>query len=156
MQKKAAQGGPTIKQVLISLRDPNGIAVRPSGFDCVRPCHSERSVAKSNCEATPSKAKVESRADSAQDDTQGATPSEKITKGVWTVSLLSLTENWQAQNFGRELVFSADLCYNQISKKAFLREEGGTRQGFPEANEKSFGGSLRSVTEGACVTLYLC
>ena len=32
---------------------------------------------------------------------------------------------------------------------AFLREEGGTRQGFPEANEMSFGGSLRSVTEGA-------
>ena len=39
--------------------------------------------------------------------------------------------------------------------KAFLREEGGTRQGFPEANEMSFGGSLRSVTEGACVTLNL-
>ena len=36
---------------------------------------------------------------------------------------------------------------------AFLREEGGTRQGFPEANEMSFGGSLRSVTEGARVTL---
>ena len=36
--------------------------------------------------------------------------------------------------------------------KAFLREEGGTRQGFPKANEKSFGGSLRSVTEGACAT----
>ena len=39
--------------------------------------------------------------------------------------------------------------------KAFLREEGGTRQGFPEANEMSFGGSLRSVTEGACVNLDL-
>ena len=37
--------------------------------------------------------------------------------------------------------------------KAFLREEGGTRQGFPEANEMSFGGSLRSVTEGARVTV---
>ena len=36
---------------------------------------------------------------------------------------------------------------------AFLREEGGTRQGFPESNEMSFGGSLRSVTEGARVTL---
>ena len=68
---EAPQGVSSIKQVLISLRDPNGIAVRPSGFDCVRPCHSERSVAKSNCEAAPSKAKVESRADSAQDDTQG-------------------------------------------------------------------------------------
>ena len=62
---------PSIKQVLISLRDPNGVAVRPSGFDCVRPCHSERSGAESNCEAAPSKAKVESRADSAQDDTRG-------------------------------------------------------------------------------------
>ena len=38
---------------------------------------------------------------------------------------------------------------------AFLREEGGTRQGFPEANEMSFGGSLRSVTEGARATLNL-
>ena len=35
---------------------------------------------------------------------------------------------------------------------AFLREEGGTRQGFPEANEMSFGGSLRSVTKRARVT----
>ena len=39
--------------------------------------------------------------------------------------------------FGRDFVFSADLCYNGTNKKAFLREEGGTR----------------SVTEGACVTL---
>ena len=84
------KGTPTIKQVLISLRDPNGVAVRPSGFDCVRPCHSERSGAESNCEAAPSKAKVESRADSAQDDTQGATPSEKITKGVRTVLFVLL------------------------------------------------------------------
>ena len=38
---------------------------------------------------------------------------------------------------------------------AFLREEGGTRQGFPEANEMSFGGSLRSVTEGARATFSL-
>ena len=43
--RRVPQGAPSIKQVLISLRDPNGIAVRPSGFDCVRPCHSERSVA---------------------------------------------------------------------------------------------------------------
>ena len=41
------------------------------------------------------------------------------------------------------------------AKIAFLREEGGTRQGFPEANEMSFGGSLRSVAEGARVTLDL-
>ena len=45
----------------------------------------------------------------------------------------------QYTNFGRELVFSADLCYNGSNQKAFLREEGGTR----------------SVTEGACVTLSL-
>jgi len=30
------------------------------------------------------------------------------------ISLLFLTENLQAQNFGRELVFSADLCYNGV------------------------------------------
>ena len=71
---------PSIKQVLISLRDPNGVAVRPSGFDCVRPCHSERSGAESNCEAAPSKAKVESRADSAQDDTQGGNAFRKNNK----------------------------------------------------------------------------
>ena len=47
-----------------------------------------------------------------------------------------------------ELALSTD-------KKAFLREEGGTRQGFPEASELSFGGSLRSVTEGARATLNL-
>ena len=80
----------SIKQFLISLRDPNGVAVRPSGFDCVRPCHSERSGAESNCEAAPSKAKVESRADFAQDDTQGATPSEKITKGVRVILFVLL------------------------------------------------------------------
>ena len=51
--------------------------------------------------------------------------------------------------------FSALYVYSAESKKAFLREEGGTRQGFPEANEMSFGGSLRSVTEGARVTLNL-
>ena len=49
--------------------------------------------------------------------------------------------------------FSALYVYSAESKKAFLREEGGTRQGFPEANEMSFGGSLRSVTEGARATL---
>ena len=43
----------------------------------------------------------------------------------------------------------------RVTTQAFLREEGGTRQGFPEANEMSFGGSLRSVTEGARVTLGL-
>jgi len=52
---------------------------------------------------------------------------------------LFLTEDFQAQDFGRELVFSADLWYNGANEKAFLREEGGTR----------------SVTEGACVTLGL-
>ena len=28
-----------------------------------------------------------------------------------------LTEKWQSQNFGRELVFSADLCYNGANEK---------------------------------------
>ena len=28
-----------------------------------------------------------------------------------------LAENWQAQNFGRELVFSADLWYNGANEK---------------------------------------
>ena len=34
-----------------------------------------------------------------------------------TISLLSLTEKWQEQNFGRELVFSADLWYNGANEK---------------------------------------
>ena len=54
---QAPEGTPSIKEVENLLRDPNGIAVRPSGFDCVRPCHPERSGAKSNCEAAPSKAR---------------------------------------------------------------------------------------------------
>ena len=32
----------------------------------------------------------------------------------------------QNTNFGRDIVFSADLCYNEVNEKAFLREEGGT------------------------------
>ena len=28
-----------------------------------------------------------------------------------------LTEKWQSQNFGREIVFSADLCYNGANEK---------------------------------------
>jgi len=28
-----------------------------------------------------------------------------------------LVEKWQSQNFGRELVFSADLCYNGTNEK---------------------------------------
>ena len=27
----------------------------------------------------------------------------------------TLAEKWQTQNFGREIVFSADLCYNSVS-----------------------------------------
>ena len=64
---------------------------------------------------------------------------KKTTQKALRVLSAFLTEKWQSQNFGRELVFSADLCYNGSNKKAFLREEGGTR----------------SVTEGACVTLVL-
>ena len=33
-------------------------------------------------------------------------------KKAETFSLLFLTEDLRAQNIGRELVFSADLCYN--------------------------------------------
>ena len=56
-KEKSIQRVPSIKEVENLLRDPNGIAVRPSGFDCVRLCHPERSGAKSNCEAAPSKAR---------------------------------------------------------------------------------------------------
>ena len=52
-------------------RDPTAKGGRPSGFDCVRPCHPERSVAESNCKAAQSVANAGSRADFAQDDTRG-------------------------------------------------------------------------------------
>ena len=44
-----------------------------------------------------------------------------------------------AGTYSLTYIFSADLCYNGVSKKTFLREEGGTR----------------SVTEGARATLDL-
>ena len=56
-----------------SARDPTAEGGRPSGFDCVRPCHPERSAAESNCKAAPSVAKAGSRADFAQDDTRKLT-----------------------------------------------------------------------------------
>ena len=55
-----------------------------------------------------------------------------------------LTEKWQSQNFGRELVFSADLCYNGANEKPSS-----------EMPSASGCGGARSVTEGACVTLGL-
>ena len=30
------------------------------------------------------------------------------------LGVLSLTENLQSQNFGRDIFFSADLCYNDM------------------------------------------
>ena len=47
------------------------------------------------------------------------------------------------------------LCGCQSPSVTEPQREGGARQGFPEANEMSFGGSLRSVTEGECATLSL-
>ena len=38
-------------------------------------------------------------------------------KTVLPISLLSLTEKLKAQEIGRELVFSADLCYNEANEK---------------------------------------
>ena len=43
-----------------SLSDPDAMH-RPTGSTAFSLCHSERSVAKSNCEAAPSRAKVESQ-----------------------------------------------------------------------------------------------
>ena len=40
-----------------------------------------------------------------------------LTKKTATFCLIFLTANLQAQNLGRELVFSADLCYNGANKK---------------------------------------
>ena len=66
------------------------------------------------------------------------------TKSPWLLSAF-LAEKWQTQNFGRELVFSADLCYNEGSVKASLRD----------AIRKRMRGTALAV-EGACVTLDLC
>ena len=43
---------------------------------------------------------MESRADSAQDDTQGATPSEKITKGVRAILFVLLFTCLAPQGYG--------------------------------------------------------
>ena len=40
-----------------------------------------------------------------------------------------LTEKWQSQNFGRELVFSADLCYNGANEKPPSEREGDRDSG---------------------------
>ena len=67
--------------------------------------------------------------------------------------LLFLTENLQAQNFGRELVFSADLCYNganekprplgEVAAKPTERANGGKNTpSHPLSRELSHGESL--------------
>jgi len=73
-------------------------------------------------------------------DTGGGGVNRSTNKQKAFILSAFLAEKWRSQNIGTELVCSADLCYNGSSKKAFLREEGGTR----------------SVTEGAGVTLGLC
>ena len=35
-------------------------------------------------------------------------------KNMTDIGVILLTENLRAQNVGRELVFSADLCYNGV------------------------------------------
>ena len=46
-------------------------------------------------------------------------PAPFLTAQKKTAAFLSafLAEKWQSQNFGRELVFSADLCYNETNEK---------------------------------------
>ena len=50
---------------------------------------------------------------------------------------MSLTENLPVQNFGRELVFSADLCYNGTNEKPPSERE--------VARRSRDGGSLRDL-----------
>ena len=54
-------------------------------------------------------------------------------------SLCVLSGELAGKNFGRELVFSADLCYNDANEKPLSEREV----------------ARVSVTEGACVTLSL-
>ena len=92
------------------------------------------SEAESNCEAAPSKAKVESRADSAQDDTQGVTPSEKITKGVRAILFVLL--------FTR-LAWQGIVCYTfSVYYRAVMS--------LPCVNGRKFASKLArlAVTEG--------
>ena len=46
-------------------------------------------------------------------------------KTLCPISMLFLTENLRAQKNGRELVFSADLCYNGDNDKASPLGRGG-------------------------------
>ena len=72
-----------------------------------------------------------------------------------------LTEKSEAQNFGRELVFSADLCYNgangkprplgEVAAKPTERVNGGkNKPSHPLSRELSQGESLwvRATLEG--------
>ena len=52
-------------------------------------------------------------------------------------------------NFGRDVVFSADLCYNETNEKPPSEREGD-RGGFPETNEMSFGDSRVSGGRSLC------
>ena len=45
-------------------------------------------------------------------------------KNPASISLLSLTEKSQTKNIGRELFFSADLCYNRANEKPPSGREG--------------------------------
>ena len=119
-QRKKHQGMSSIKEVENLLRDPNGIAVRPSGFDCVRPCHPERSGAKSNCEAAPSKARWD----------LGRTPLKMTRRGN------TCQKSKGARAFVRTPFhtpcparYSVLHLLDVLSggSKAFLREEGGPR-----------------------------
>ena len=63
-------------------------------------------------------------------------------KGTSRFSLLFLTEDWQAQNFGRKLVFSADLCYNGANEKPPSEREGDRVSGGRSLRDFEFGLTL--------------
>ena len=52
------------------------------------------------------------------------TPTWRNKEKLYGVSLLSLTESLRTQKIGRELVFSADLCYNGANEKPPSEREG--------------------------------
>ena len=60
-------------------------------------------------------------------------------KGVRAFGVILLTENLRAQNVGRELVFSADLCYNRANEKPPSGREGDRVSGGRSLRNFEFG-----------------
>ncbi len=70
------------------------------------------------------------------------------------IGVILLTENLRAQNVARELVFSADLCYNGISENPPSEREGDRVSGGRSLRDFRFVSTflLRTLPQSPSVT----